>query len=490
MTKDNSSSSCRNNSCSSSYMTHLECSRCSHIEDCNNPLLVRYDLERVAKLLTKEMISSREASLWRYRELLPLQDMAYKVSMGEGMSPLWKVNSSSSYPSSSLHSEAPRANANGGSYNNNNSDGSIVSSSSSYLNMTSLWIKDESQMPTGTFKSRGSSVAISRAKELGLKTVCLPSNGNAGGAWACYGARARMNVVLAIPKDATCMAKEEAMIYGASVYLVDGMITDCGRIINDYVKRENRAGGTSFEVSTLKEPYRVEGKKTMGYEIAEQLGWQFPDAIVYPTGGGVGIIAIYKAFQELLDLGWVHSPMPKFISIQSNGCSPLKKAFDNGQDRCEVFENASTIAVGMRVPKSFGDFMIIDICKKTNGGFLTVSDTEILNMYKEFPRREGAFLCLEGAAAMVGVEKALECNMIGCNDRVICINTGTGLKTPTIFNHSSIINQLPILDKKFGSIDIINDGGDTNKINNNNNNSSNGCHGSSNGNGHNGHGHQ
>eukprot|EP01132_Coremiostelium_polycephalum_P006110 gene6110-7614_t len=299
-------------------------------------------------------------------------------------------------------------------------------------NYTSL---DESQNPTCTFKARGASVSLSKAKELGLhsRTLCIPSNGNASSSWAAYGAKSGINILVALPKDATEVTKYECKAYGSTVIEIDGLISDCGKYISRYIE-ENRE--SSFDISTLKEPYRLEGKKTIGLEIAEQLDWKLPDCIVYPTGGGLGLIGIYKAFEELMEIGWIkEKKFPKFISVQSEGCSPLKTAHENNMDKCEFFKNASTIATGLRVSRSHGDFMILDICRKTGGGFVTTTEDEILEMFKLVPKLEGILIGIETAAAICGIQNAIRDGLISNSDTVVVINTGSGLKVPSILKN-------------------------------------------------------
>jgi threonine synthase len=383
-----------------SALSHLECSRTGQRYEADEiqgvsaqgaPLLARYDLDRVAATVTPADIAGRPSTLWRYHEVLPVRDEANVVSMGEGMTPL-----------------VPLA-----SYGDT-------------IGLPRLLLKDEGVIPTGTFKARGAAVGVSRAAELGVRGVAMPTNGNAGSAWAAYAARAGMRSLIAMPVDAPAITRAECAIAGAELYLVDGLIGDAGKLINAAV----RARSAYQEVSTLKEPYRIEGKKTMGYEIAEQLGWQMPDAILYPAGGGVGLIGIYKAILEMRELGWIGEKLPKLIAVQAEGCAPIVRAFEDGADVSVPFENAKTIAFGITVPKALGDFIVLEAVRATAGIAIAVSDDELLAEQQRMAQREGMFICPEGAACLGAAARLRESGYLGGGDRVVVLNTGMGLKYP------------------------------------------------------------
>lgn len=381
-------------------VTHLYCSSCAaHYEPqklynlceaCGKPLLVAYDLEKAAATLTRESLPARAASLWRYAEVLPVENTAKNVvTLGEGFTPLHKAEN--------------LGRALGG--------------------MENLYIKDESTNPTQSFKARGMTAAVSMAKELGVKKVAAPSAGNAAGALAAYAALAGMEAFLFMPKDTPRANVIECEQMGAHVTLVDGLITDCGKIV---AERKEAEGW--FDVSTLKEPYRVEGKKTMGYELAEQLNFKLPDVIFYPTGGGTGLIGMWKAFDEMEKLGWIDSFRPRMISVQSIGCAPIVRAFHEGEVFAREFENAHTIASGLRVPKAIGDFLILDAVRKSGGTAIAVSDEELISDVKEIGRNEGIFAAPEGAACLSALKKMLGSGEVEKNERVVLFNTGSGVK--------------------------------------------------------------
>jgi threonine synthase len=355
---------------------------------CGSPLLVRYDLKQAATALDKGSLQKRKATLWRYRELLPLQEDANLVSLGEGFTPLLEA----------------RALGND-------------------VGLTRLWIKDEAQNPTGSFKDRGIALAISRAKELGVKKVAIPSAGNAGGSLSAYAARAGIEAHVFMPKDTPAANQIEARQYGARLTLVDGLIDDCGRII-----AEKKAAEGWFDISTLKEPYRVEGKKTMGYEIAEQLGWNLPDVIVYPTGGGTGLIGMWKAFDELQELGWIGSKRPRMVSVQASGCAPIVKAFDEGKPTAAPWQNAKTVASGLRVPQAVADFLMLRVLRDSNGTALSVTDEEMIAEIPCMGRAEGIFFCPEGAACVAALRHLTRSGWIRPADEVLIFNTASGLK--------------------------------------------------------------
>jgi len=379
-----------------SFAQEIVCARCQKKFDlsellnlcpCGSPLLVRYNL-KTAKTFDKSALHRRIASLWRYRELLPLQDDANLVSLGEGWTPL--------LPAKKLGTE---------------------------LGLHQLWIKDEGHNPTGSFKDRGLSLAISRVKELGVKKAAIPSAGNAGGSFAAYAARAGIEAHVFMPRDTPMANRVEVEQYGAKLTLVDGLINDCGRII-----AEKKSTEGWFDLSTLKEPYRLEGKKTMGYEIAEQLNWHLPDVIIYPTGGGTGLIGMWKAFAELEELGWIGSARPRMVSVQASGCAPIVKAFHENKSTAELWQNAATIASGLRVPQAVADFLILQTIRESHGTAMSVSDDEMLAEIPRVGKAEGIFFCPEGAACVAALRRLVENSWIQPNDEVLIFNTASGLK--------------------------------------------------------------
>ena len=386
-----------------SYYTHLECTACSetHVADevqtvckkCGKPLFAKYDLEKIKESLTRRELVGREASLWRYFELLPVKDRRNIVSLGEGWTPLTHV---------------PRL--------------------GKEIGLKNLWIKDEGIIPTGTFKARGLGMAISKAKELGIKSVALPSAGNAAGAMAAYGARAGMKVYVFMPKDAPKVNMVECQVVGAKVVLVDGLITDAGKLV-----KEGMDEMQWFNVATLGEPYRVEGKKTMGIEVAEQMDWKLPDVIIYPTGGGTGIIGMWKVFDELEALGWIGSERPRMVSVQAEGCAPIVKAYKEGADESRFFEDAETKAAGLRVPKALGDFLVLNAARESRGECIEVSDEEIMEGVSDIGKHEGMFVCPEGAATYSALRKMLDQGSVDKTDKVVLFNTGSGLKYTDLF---------------------------------------------------------
>ncbi len=387
------------------FLTHLECSNCGleHSSEepqyvchkCGKPLFARYDLHRVAAETDIYALRDRSPTLWRYWELLPVLKKGNVVSLGEGMTPL-------------LHATGLGKRL-GGAGN--------------------IWIKDEGQNPTGTFKARGLAMAVSKAKELGMTQLAVPSAGNAAGALAAYGARAGMEIHIFMPEDAPEINKAESRITGAHVYLVDGLISDAAKMLRQYISD----GKKWFDVSTLKEPYRVEGKKTMGFELAEQMGWKLPDVILYPTGGGTGLIGMWKAFDELEAIGWLQdTKRPRMVSVQAIGCAPIVKAFEEGKEEAEFWENAHTMAAGLRVPKALGDFLILRAIRESGGTAVAVTDEEILSAVGELAESEGIFACPEGAATVAGLRKLLENGLVSPDESVILFNTGSGLKYPEI----------------------------------------------------------
>ena len=380
-----------------SFVTHLECARCGamhdagreqHLCSCGGPLLVRYDLERLKQAVGRENLAAREASLWRYREFLPVEEESAVISMGEGWTPVLPL-------------------ARWG----------------SRRGFSRLYLKDEGRNPTGTFKARGAAVGVSRARELGVREIAMPTAGNAGGAWSLYAARAGIRVHVAMPKDAPPGAVKECVIAGARVYLIDGLISDAGRFISRGISRHGW-----YDASTLKEPYRIEGKKTMGLELAEQFGWDLPDVVLYPCGGGVGLIGMWKAFEELEEVGWIGKRRPRLVAVQAEGCAPIVKAFQEGKAESEFFAGAHTVAGGIRVPKALGDFLVLRAIRDTGGAAVAVSDDEILTAMRELSEEEGLFICPEGAATLAGLLRLREAGLVGEDERIVLFNTGSGLK--------------------------------------------------------------
>ncbi len=381
------------------FITHLECSmtgeryeadRLHGLSRAGRPLLVRYDLDGVRKVLTKEALASRPADLWRYRELLPVRRAANIVSLGEGMTPLTR-----------LEAIGRR------------------------LGLAELLVKEEGRLPTGSFKARGIGMAVSMAKELGIRTIAMPTNGNAGAALAAYASRAGIETIILCPEDTPEINVRETAMHGARVYRVNGLIDDCGKIV-----AEGAAQGLWFDLSTLKEPYRIEGKKTMGLELAEQLGWSLPDVIFYPTGGGTGLIGMWKAFAELEALGFIGPERPRMVAVQAEGCAPIVKAFEDGEEHAPRWENAHTSAAGIRVPKAVGDFLILRAVRESRGFALTVSDPELASATAEAASADGVMLCPETGATLAACEKALRGGLISASDRVVLFNCATGLKYP------------------------------------------------------------
>ncbi|HEX3815992.1 MAG TPA: threonine synthase [Mycobacteriales bacterium] len=399
-----------------SALSHLECSRTGARYDADvvqgtseagAPLLARYDLDRVAGLVGPKQLAERAPDLWRYHELLPVRDERHVVTLGEGMTPLLPL------PTYGRKAGVP-----------------------------GLLMKDEGLVPTGAFKARGAAVGVSRARELGVTGVAMPTNGNAGAAWAIYAARAGMRSLIAMPVDAPVITRAECVVSGAELYLVDGLIGDAGRLVAAAVAER----GGYQEVSTLKEPYRLEGKKTMGYEIVEQLGWQLPDVILYPTGGGVGIIGIYKALLEMRELGWITGDLPRLVAVQATGCAPIVEAYRRGDRDSVAYPDAHTIAFGITVPKALGDFLVLDAVRETEGTAIAVTDEELLAAQGELARSEGAFVCPEGAACFAAVGQLRESGWLAESDRVVVLNTGAGIKYP-----DTVTIDVPTLSKD-GSI--------------------------------------
>ncbi len=381
-----------------SYVTHLECAACSKqydagqlwnlCIDCGKPLLVRYDLASAATGIDRHALGSRRVGMWRYRELLPVADDKNIVSLGEGWTP-------------TLH--AARL-------------GEV-------LGLSHLYLKEESVNPTQSFKARGMSAAVSMARELGVTRLAVPSAGNAGGALAAYAAKAGLEAHIFMPRDTPRANIVECVRLGAHVTLIDGLITDCGA---EVARRKEEEGW--FDVSTLKEPYRVEGKKTLGYELAEFFDWTLPDVIVYPTGGGTGLIGMWKAFDEMEQMGWISSKRPRMVSVQSSGCAPIVRAFESGSRHAEMFPDAATVASGLRVPKAIGDFLILDAIRASGGTAIAVTDAELVDGVSEIGRLEGVLAAPEGGACLPALRRLLATGAVTPADIVVLFNTGSGIK--------------------------------------------------------------
>lgn len=395
-----------------STLTHLECTACGETYPadqliktcpaCGKVLYARYDLDAAAKAMTPEALAGRPWNLWRYREILPVQDAANALTLGEGGTALLA---------------APRL--------------------GDLFGLNNLLVKDEGQNPTGSFKARGLGMAVSRAKELGAAAVAIPSAGNAAAAMAAYAARAGIPAVVAMPVDTPDVMKAECVAYGAKVLLVDGLINDAGAIIREGSERYGW-----FDVSTLKEPYRAEGKKTMGLELAEQLGWRVPDAIIYPTGGGTGIVGMWKAFAELEAMGFIDAKRPKMVVVQAENCAPIVRAFEAGERHAPLWQNAATIAPGMRVPIAIGDYLIIDALRESHGTALTVTDAELQEGMDLAASQEGLFVAPEAGAAVIATRKLRESSFLSADDEVVIFSTGSGLMHTDLIS----LDGLPVLD--------------------------------------------
>jgi len=376
------------------FVTHLECGwtgehlpadTLHNLSPVGKPILVRYDLEALGAALSKDELARRPADLWRYREFLPVRQTGNIVSLGEPMTPL--------IPLSALGEN--------------------------------LWVKDEGRLPTGSFKARGLCMAVSMAKELGVRRMAMPTNGNAGAALAAYCSAAGIESYVFCPDDTPDVNIRETALQGAHVYRVNGLINDCGRLVG-----EGREAMDWFDTSTLKEPYRIEGKKTMGLELAEQFGWDLPDVIFYPTGGGTGLIGMWKAFQELRAIGWIGDRLPRMVAVQATGCAPIVKAFEEGSETAELWPDAHTVAAGIRVPVAVGDFLILRAVRDSNGFATAVDDDDIIAMQQDVARRTGLLLCPEGAATYVAWQQAIGSGRVSRDERAVLFNCATGLKYP------------------------------------------------------------
>lgn len=377
------------------FVTHLECSKTGerieahtlqNLSPAGAPILVRYDLDGVRAALTKEALAERAPNFWRYRELAPVRDAANIASLGEEMTPLIRLDRST--------------------------EGHAL-------------VKDEGRLPTGSFKARGLAMAIAMAKELGVTRIAIPTNGNAGAATAAYASRVGIESYVFCPSDTPPINMQETALQGARVWKVDGLINDCGKIVAD---GEEAMGW--FNLSTLKEPYRIEGKKTMGLELAEQLGWEMPDIIFYPTGGGTGLIGMWKAFEELEALGFIGAERPRMVAVQSTGCAPIVKAYEAGEEHAELWQDAHTVAAGIRVPVAIGDFLILRAVRESGGYAVAVEDEAILDARARIGREDGLLICPEGAATAAAYFQALEDGTVGKDERAILFNCGNGLKYP------------------------------------------------------------
>jgi threonine synthase len=367
---------------------------------CGSPLLARYDLDAARTELSRDALAAEPHSMWRYHALLPVQSPDAVVTLGEGLTPILDLP------------HYGRA-----------------------IGVPNLVATDEGQLPTGSFKARGASAGVSRARELGIDRIAMPTNGNAGAAWSAYAARAGLEMLVVMPKDAPEMPRKECVAAGADLRLVDGLIGDAGAIVARAAERHGY-----FPVSTLKEPYRLEGKKTMGFEIAEQGDWHLPDVIVYPAGGGVGLIGIAKALRELAALGWISGPMPKMVAVQAAGCAPIVRAFEAGAETAEPWQNAHTVAFGINVASGVGDFLMLEAIRSTGGCAVAVSDEEILAELAACARSDGAFFCPEGAATLAAVKRLRADGWLAGDERVLVINTGSPLKYP-----DSVVADPPLL---------------------------------------------
>jgi threonine synthase len=387
-----------------SALSHLECTYCGARRDadalngtcpeCGKVLFARYDLAAAARSLTKETLRGRPAHMWRYHEVMPVRDPANVLTLGEGMTPTLDA-----------HRLAAR------------------------YGLARILMKDEGKNPTGTFKARGLAAATSRARELGVTVVSMPTAGNAGSALAAYAARGGLRAYIVMPEDTPPINKAECVVYGAHTYQLKGLITDAGRVLRQVGPQRGW-----FDLSTLREPYRAEGKKTMGYEIAEQLGWDLPDVIIYPTGGGTGIVGIWKAFAEMEQMGWIGARRPRMIAVQAEGCAPIVRAFAAGQRHADPIEDAHTVASGLRVPVAIGDYLILEAIRESGGTAVTVTDEELQAGMAELAAQEGVFTAPEAAAVVAALPKLRETGALRREDRVLLLLTGAGMKYAELVN--------------------------------------------------------
>ena len=395
-----------------SFVTHLECSmtgeryeagRVHGLSEAGRPLLVRYDLGAIKNAISKEKLAKRTEGFWRYREFLPVTERQNEISLGEVVTPLIPLR-----------------------------------------DQPNVIVKDEGRLPSGSFKARGLALAVSMAKEFGLSHLAMPTNGNAGAAMAAYASAAGIKTTIFCPDDTPAVNVEEIALQGGDVYRVNGLINDCGKIVG-----EGKESVGWFDVSTLKEPYRIEGKKTMGLELAEQLNWELPDAIFYPTGGGTGLIGMWKAFDELEAIGWIGSKRPKMIAVQAAGCAPIVKAWEEGEEHAPVWEDAWTAAAGIRVPVAVGDFLILRAVRASDGFAVAIEEEKIFEARDRVAREEGLLLCPEGAATYAAYEQALENALISRHDQVVLFNCATGLKYPMPKVEKTVDRTAPFDAKQF-----------------------------------------
>ncbi|MBM3470083.1 MAG: threonine synthase [Armatimonadetes bacterium] len=394
-----------------SFLSHLECTACHQRFDadqllgvcpeCGKVLYARYDLDAAARTLTREALQGRRPDMWRYHEVLPVRDPGNVLSLGEGMTPLL---------------EAPRL--------------------ARRYGLETLLLKDEGKNPTGTFKARGLSAAVSRARELGVRALSVPTAGNAGSALAAYAARGGLDAYTVMPQDTPAINQAECAIYGARAYAIQGLINDAGRVLRALAPERGW-----FDVSTLREPYRVEGKKTMGYEIAEAMAWDLSDVIVYPAGGGTGLVGIWKALEEMEALGWIGARRPRMVAVQAAGCAPIVRAHLEGKDHAEPFENAQTVASGLRVPVAIGDYLMLQVIRQSGGTALAVADEEMLAAMRELASAEGVFAAPEAAATVAALPKLIGCGAVAPRDRVLLLLTGAGMKYTDL-----VPTSLPLVD--------------------------------------------
>ena len=387
-----------------SYAEYLECTNCHKeydyinpyrtCQECGKVLYVKYDMEKARRNFDRNSLTGRVSSMWRYYEMMPIKDESNIVSLGEGMTPLLKADNLAKA-----------------------------------LNCSDIYVKDEGCNPTGSFKARGLSAAVSRAKELGVTKLTMPSAGNAGGALSLYCARGNLEANVFMPKDAPMANKRESSDAGAKLTLIDGLISDAGKI-----SREQAQEKGLFDVSTLQEPYRAEGKKTMGYEIAEQLHWDTPDVIIYPTGGGTGLIGIWKAFQEMQELGWIDKPKTRMIAVQSEGCAPIVKAYESGALNAEMWNDAKTFAAGIRVPSAIGDYLILETIRESSGTAVTVTDMEMVECISMMASHEGIYPAPEGAATLAALKSLLAANKVNPEEKIVLMNTGNAYKYLDMWN--------------------------------------------------------
>ena len=403
-----------------SFVTHLECAMTGEhypagepvgLSRVERPIIARYDLDRVKDAMTKQVLKERTEGFWRYRELLPVSHEQNRVSLGEVVTPLLHMKHTEEY----LGTDAP------------------------------ILVKDEGRLPTGSFKARGLALAVSMAKEFGIKHMAMPTNGNAGAALAAYATAAGIKTTVFCPDDTPQVNIDEIAFQGADVYRVNGLINDCGKIVG-----EGKESVGWFDVSTLKEPYRIEGKKTMGLELAEQLGWELPDVIFYPTGGGTGLIGMWKAFDELEQMGFIGSHRPRMVAVQAEGCAPIVKAFDEGEEHAPVWENAHTAAAGIRVPVAVGDFMILRAVRESGGFAIAVPEAQIFADWREMAQKEGFLLCPEGAATYAAYKQSLADGRVSKTDRVVLFNCATGLKYPMTAPVGDVDRTQPVDYSRFG----------------------------------------